>query len=529
MKKKSHSLSILLLKETINNNIDAIKNATNTDQYEFDFDGKKALLCFKQNPSHLPAWTRFFESRLGNQLNNLFNTGASAVFIAPKGNRIFAITFGYGKSLLLPDCYEENFGLRVVLNSVDANKLRSVDAQSLDAVPVHRRSQASVASNISDFGINIEQDLIYAATGQPKNVDFGKQITGKDVLKITTSATLDSLPELLEKLYAAFQSDHYKQNFSWIDNLREVRDPGVVSKLDTILSQKISQRDFTRTWLAIPDVIDWSDFGGFKYQKPKKGELLDDIDWPSYLESIDQSTEADTTTFRKQYVLRIAESSGQDVDHWSVYRCIYCEVEHDGRTFALNNGKWYRVDKDFLESINRVVDNIPVSELELPVYSDKSEGDYNERVYESDKDYFALMDKKMIRHGGGRSQIEFCDLYTLDKQFVHVKRYGGSSVLSHLFAQGLVSAQLFFSDEDFREKANAFLPGSHQMKDTISKPDANAFKLVYGIASNATNGKLELPLFSKINLKNCYSRLQLLQLHASICIIPVAQGEEGIR
>src|SRR2546425_6910223 len=35
----------------------------------------------------------------------------------------------------------------------------------------------------------------------------------------------------------------------------------------------------------------------------------------------------------------------------------------------------------------------------------------------------------------GYSRVEFCDLYTDSQDIIHIKRYGGSSVLSHLFAR----------------------------------------------------------------------------------------------
>jgi uncharacterized protein (TIGR04141 family) len=84
------------------------------------------------------------------------------------GKNVFALTFGYDRTTLNPECYEENFGLRVVLNTVDPEKLRSVDAQSLDAAPVYQRNQASVATSFGNFDLDIEQDIIYAATGISK-------------------------------------------------------------------------------------------------------------------------------------------------------------------------------------------------------------------------------------------------------------------------------------------------------------------------------------------------------------------------
>jgi uncharacterized protein (TIGR04141 family) len=56
---------------------------------------------------------------------------------------------------------------------------------------------------------------------------------------------------------------------------------------------------------------------------------------------------------------------------------------------------------------------------------------------------FALLDADPVIYGGGRSAIEICDLLSTDRVFVHVKAKTKSSTLSHLFAQGLNSAQAF--------------------------------------------------------------------------------------
>lgn len=519
--KKSYSLSILLLKEEITSAVDALKEANTLDQCDLPINGKTASLFFKNTPMHPPSWVKLLRPHVGSALDGLKNSGSAAVLLIGQSKRLFAVTFGYGKWLLKPDCYEENFGLKVVLNSVDPEKLRSVDAQSLDAVPVHVRSQASIATSLSDFGIDIEQDLIYAATGQPKDAGFGKQITGKDTLKLTLALDLGDLHSLLDKLLVQAAATIYKENFAWIDNLSEVRDRSLMAKLDAALVGKIASKDFTRTWLSIPDIIEWSDFGGFKYQQPKHGKLFTDIDWASYLAFVGDALPLKAETLRKHSVLCMSKASEQAIHDWPVYRCIYCELKLDGETFALNNGRWYRVDANFLSKLDLIVKAIPHSTLGLLDYTDKNEADYNKRVYESDDDYFALMDRKMIVHGGGNSKIEFCDLYTQDKRLVHVKRYGGSSVLSHLFAQGLVSARLLLSDADFRGKVNEKLPPTHQLLSPDSKPAPSDFEVIYAIASNSPAEDFELPLFSKINLRNCFNQLQLLGMKVSISIVAV--------
>jgi uncharacterized protein (TIGR04141 family) len=521
MKKKTHGLTVLLLKDHVKDAKSAIKEPGSVTSVDVALGTITGSLYFKQNPSHAPSWVKLFEPMLGGILGALFNSGTSAVFLVEASSRFFAITFGYGKFLLLADCYEENFGLRVVLNSVDPDKLRSVDVQSLDAVPLNRRSQASVATTIADFGLDIEQDLVYAATGQPKDGFFGKQMTGKDALKVSIPVLAEEIPALLTKLAAQYEADTYKASFGWVDHLSEVRAKSLIEKLDAALTIKIQGKLFEKTWLAIPEIIEWSDIAGFKYQKPKHGDLHEDIGWDAYLSFLGTETTHTTETFRKQHVLAISESSGQEIHAWPVYRCIYCELSHDGEDYALNNGKWFKVNSDFLKSLNEAIKQIPVSTLKLPDYTGNDEGAYNEGVYKGNLAYFALMDKKLISHGGGNSKIEFCDLFTTDKHLVHVKRYGGSSVLSHLFAQGTVSARLLLSDADFRKKVNSKLPTSHKLKNVSQKPKAEDYEVVYAIASNSATASPELPLFSKINLRNNFNQLQMYGMKVSLAFIQV--------
>lgn len=85
------------------------------------------------------------------------------------------------------------------------------------------------------------------------------------------------------------------------------------------------------------------------------------------------------------------------------------------------------------------------------------EGSYNIKLASSDKT-FALLDKKLVKSGAIRSSIEVCDIFaTKEKELVHVKFKGASSVLSHLFAQGKISGNLLARDISFRKNVRAKL------------------------------------------------------------------------
>jgi uncharacterized protein (TIGR04141 family) len=174
--------------------------------------------------------------------------------------------------------------------------------------------------------------------------------------------------------------------------------------------------------------------------------------------------------------------------------------------YVLNNGKWYKVATDFAEEVLNYFENIPESEIELPDYDHQGEGEYNEALPDAVAGSFC-MDRKLIRHGGGHSTIEFCDLITQEKRLVHIKRYGGSAQFSHLFNQGVVSAELFAQDEDFRRKLNEKLPTPMRLRNAALRPEAAEYEIVYAIISKSDD-PLEIPFFSKVGLRNARRRLQ---------------------
>lgn len=294
-------------------------------------------------------------------------------------------------------------------------------------------------------------------------------MTGKDVLKVSLPLTADDIPVLLEKLLTQYEAETYKGSFAWAHYLTEVRTKALIEKLDAALTMKIQGKLFERTWLSIPDIIEWSDVAGFKYQKPKQGDLHEDISWDSYLTFLGTETPHTAETFRKQTMFSpLVNLRGSKTMRGLFIGAFIANFLTKG-DYVLNNGKWFKVNADFLKSLNDSIKQIPISSLQLPTYQGNDEGVYNEGVHKGNQDYFALMDKKLIQHGGGNSKIEFCDLFTTDKHLIHVKRYGGSSVLSHLFAQGTVSARLLLSDPDFRKKVNEKLPASHKLKNLALK------------------------------------------------------------
>jgi len=517
---KSRNLTIFLLKEGITKPLDIFSDIDVLKKYDVIQDNSRiGELYLKPSLKRLPNWLSLFENALDISELDLVNSSTAAVLIIGKKGSTFAVTFGYGRSLLEPSVYEERFGLLVTLNSIDPEKIRRIDKKCFDSIDRHSIEQASKDVAAGDFGINIEQDLLQAVTGKPLNDDLGTRLTGKDALNVSIKINLPDIPNKLEEYYRKFNDNTYKKYFDWIDQIGEISNKDLINILDSLLMEKINKSDFNQMWLAVPHIIDWVRVGGFKYSRSVKADLYDDVHFDKFIKCLRNNNDVRIKTLKNRKIFCISAISDQVIWSWPVYKCVYCEIEHDGDQFLLSEGKWYRIEGNFVKKINHEFHKIPFSKLSLPEYTGGSELEYNRTVYHGNRDKFHLMDGDVIEYGGGHSKIEFCDLYTIDKEIVHIKKYGSSSVFSHLFNQALVSADLTYLDVEFRKLVNNKLPKKFRFSNVNDRLKTSNYEVILAVISHSDK-KFTLPFFSKISLTHVARRIMGYGYKVSLLKIP---------
>ena len=329
-----------------------------------------------------------------------------------------------------------------------------------------------------------------------------------DSLSVSTNTTLEKLKDYVDKLYNIYLNDTYKNDFPWVDHIAEIKDKSRISELESILFKQIAAGNLDKIWMAVPEIIEWEKVGGFCYLMNKNSPEYQDIHLPHFLESLrhNEIEKISKKLFAKKQI-KCVDSDGVLIHQWQAMKCLYCEIEDDNQTYLLSSGKWYQIETDFVKDVNRYYSEIPNYKTNLPEYNDDSEGDYNKRIAASMPDKFALMDAKNIPYGGGYSKIEFCDLFSIQQDIIHIKRYGSSSVLSHLFSQGRVSGEIFQMESQFRHKTNKHLPRNFQIEDPDNRPKNDLYQIVFAIISEIP-GELTIPFFSRLNLKNSCRNLQ---------------------
>lgn len=518
-------LNIYLAKPDVSAPSQIIRHVDALRSFDVKLKGATACTLFvKDNSLNPPRWAKFFARAVPpDAFGNNSSTGA-VLYIKLKASLVL-VAFGQGHHLIDTANIEMDFGLKTALNMLDVVSIRSIDKSSFEEHPTQTREQTGVATELQYFGVDIERDLLRAITGKPREEKFGVRVSGKDALKLHVDVTLEGLADALEEILGVYDTDAYKRGpFAWIDHIGEVKDKSTSDKLDMELIERIKHGKDDHVWLSVPEIIDWDHVAGFKYSSAHAAPRVYDIRLSGFIDSLkgrDVSLQV-----LKQRSIYCVDADDQVVYERSVYRYLYAELTYQSEIFVLNNSKWYKVNRPFAEQVRGFFANVRKYQKALPAYNDETEGHYNARVVNEDGDSFVLLDKKNITVSGAASPVEPCDLFRDGNEFIHVKRYGGSSVLSHLFNQGLVSGELFQMDAEFRALLNEKLPTRFQLANPDARPGANAYHVVFAVISESEDPELSIPFFSMISLRHVVTRLQAIGFAVSFAKIAVDEQKK---
>jgi len=532
----SQRLTVYLMREDVVDYADARIRTTAAEEFDLSQgSGVEGRFYRVQSPPKTPPWASFVGSVLDRSLTVL-TSSASGLLLVRSSGRIFALTFGYGRSLLDLSKIEFQFGLRVALNLIDPRQLRSLDTKTFEDVVVTTSTQASRSTELPTFGVDISSDILRAATGEPRDTTLSKRLSGADALVLSTTRKPEELASLLDELLLAFQSDAYKADFAWIDQLHLVNRVDVIDELNEQLVHELQAADTSNTHLAVPEAIDWADVDAFKIVGTRAHEY-EDLDLDEYLSLLspgpgDPSVQALQT---RRVSIRFSRSDTFE-SRWTLFQCLVSEQRLGGQLYALIEGRWFEISESLVDQVDDYIASLPAPVTPLiPADKGEQEAHYNARLAASAPDNLLNLDAKIRRPGGAASGIELCDVLTAAGEFIHVKRKSRSATLSHLFAQGSVSAETFTNDGPFRDQIRDLMtmtapagtaakwldlvPGSSQVVDRTK-----GYRVTYAVVTDSTKAGTDwLPFFSRLNLMQHAKRLRNLGFEVSVTRVPLTK------
>lgn len=532
---KSRAFSIYLLKKDY--------NGTNALRSQHMLDGnigakglpEGAKLFVLDSDPYPPWWKSYF-----NLEKDLAQVSKGAIVFLPVDDRYFALSFGHVAHNLNESSYEYDFGLRVTLNSLDPHKLKSIDTLDPGAAK-RQRTQLPIESELTLFDFDRDSTILRNLTGKVRDEHKGlfRLATGSSNLRISTDIAPNGLIELCKKLLTLYHSDEYKTAFPNIQNIKPVRDPDLIAKLNDQLLKAFYARNTDLT-ITVPEMIDYSDHPYIAFSGVGTSSVYDEIYIERYYEYLDSHSVVLSDlgiNELRQHMLLLTDGDGASRDRYSIFKSLVfdttLEYEQSG-TFHLCEGNWYRFDSAYIERLSNYLNPL-CTKSDLPSYKHQSEGEYNKDIAVKDTS-IACLDTKNISPDS-QSQVEPCDLLAVRGDmaaFYHIKISTLSAQLSHLFNQGVNAIQLMRLEPQAVDKLEALIRNATK----VCGPDRlinlireQRYCIVFGIVTRKSPAGLSrnLPLFSRISLMRSMKALQSMGVLGKVMFIEDQSAASGGR
>lgn len=495
-----NQISVHLLRSDVEDPQDALVNSDELVRYEIRPDsGVSGRLYVKAGRATPPSWREFLEAVTDRPLGDYRNQHASAVLFVERGARTFALTFGFGRHLLDVEALEPDFGLKVAAALVNPDEMNSIDSRLVQSNRLQVRRQAARGATTRDMGMDVGREMLRALSGRVLDGSLGTRITGADALGLAGRTDVASLLERLDRFRDAHEQRLYRQRFAVLDRWRAVSDRRLRAELDSELLRAFERRD-KKLALAVPEIVDWR-AAGFRFSREAVETRHPFPDLADYLRT--RKTPPDLKDLRRDRMTLLGADTDEVIGRWSVYGALEWEVPRDDRIFFLTDASWYEIDADYLKLVDGRLNAIDKTGLERPDFDPREhERDYNKRLA-AHRSGRAFLDGKFAYFEDEAGQVEICDVFTGEREFVHVKRDFDADGLSHLFAQGSVSAELFSYRPAYRDRLRELLAAYPNLGDVVPSetPEPGSFRVCFGIISQQPERvPNDLPVFSRVHL-----------------------------
>jgi uncharacterized protein (TIGR04141 family) len=503
--------------------------------------GDGAILYTFPGYSSVPRWVGPLREVFELQ-DNLYAQSPSAVLVFRKGGSLYALTFSYGHVYLNDAKLEAEFGLKVAINSMGDQRIKSIERSNIGAA-IRDYAQAARQRDLRSFGFDDALDLIRKISGYAEDEEFADRLTGSRALRFSKKIDITAVPDLAVDALALFGSTAYRDTaFKIIDFLSPVLDSTIGARLDAALVAAI--RGGTDEFeISIPEIIP-DGMASFRFEHAGFTNFHADLSLELYRAGLDARLgNLALDDLKKHTVAAYGENEDRPSQHWSVHHALVGSLVLDGERYALNEGYWYRVDESFKATADANFVRLcgppdrqlrPLRKIIQPGRKTKAQ----KTLYQSEESYTAevaqetgylLLDQKLIHiddvAGPG---MEACDLLDMaGRRFIHVKKSSRqSSVLSHLFKQGGNAAQMLRKYEAFRAGLVAVVRREYgdQLADELEAALRERWTVEFQIADfPREDGQHNIPFFSKLTLREEARNIEAMDFSVRVAFITLAR------
>ncbi|MZF57906.1 hypothetical protein GTX53_29435 [Streptomyces sp. SID5594] len=495
-----------------------------------------ALLCHGVIGHHRPPdWTSAVHALTGRK-PPVENRTSTCVLLLPVADDVFALTFGMGRLLLDQGRISPGFGFDFVLRAAQPDAIRQVTHSLMDARGRTDRSSAAQGQHIRAFPIEEYGEVVSRLVGTLSSTELtiGKhsrrtaQVAGTDALKIHLGAQPEDLLHDLAQIRAILARRSPAPEFEAIARVRPLKsgDPrrsDLEDRLDDLLG---ASADTGSLALAVPAACLDQEDAALSYQvkvgpvrrlmpSPAIGDILE------LLDGIPPGRRL--AALRAGYIQLHRDGEGTDPVSAQVkaHKWITAEIPLGASRYFHHEGRWFEIGDQYLEGIRSEVDALLTAPVgcPLPAWTTDlaTEEEYN---LEAAKHGYVCLDRRLIKTAQHPHGFEAADLLAEDGTLIHVKRAASSAPLSHLFAQGRISADALRNDaearSEFVRRVRERRSGHHVSEDFTPRKVVYAISLKSGKALTTAN----LFTFAQVSLLQAARALRAQGIDVSVVGIP---------
>lgn len=430
-----------------------------------------ALLVSGQTDETDVEWTAAVRSLTDVDLGFRSRVASAALFVQVD-DVVYALAFGQGWRLLRESRIDRQFGLDVAVRVLDPDEIKKLTRWALSAKARVDMNMVPGGQGLWAFGLREHAEMVRNLAGTARTAltvnlsyvrnrghrrNFRLTLDCGDALRMPLATEGTSLVADLRELSRMVREDAVQPRLEplrWVRRLSPRDDRR--DSLDSTVADLLAQPDAARGEVGIAYPARYYDGPDVQRYRGAIGDYVVDTDELT----VDDLRAGIRERSRDEYLrlLRTSRIAGLDDEglslggdvsalHWMA-----AEIIDPDHRFVLLDGDWYELGPRYLAYVRRVVEeafaNKPTWTLPAWRSSPKVdgrwvEGSYNEHVARADRRFLCL-DRKLVKTRVHPHGFEACDLLGPDNELVHVKKVDGrtgSSVLSHLFAQGLVAVE----------------------------------------------------------------------------------------
>ncbi len=394
-------------------------------------------------------WVKDYEHIISD-LSSVKNIVYYAIYLCIKDDFCFALTYGKSHFYVRKFC-DNNFGLEMAKRIANENDVKQKSSKRFSG-----RKKKEIKSFVKNTKLDNESgesvDYISAGILQEKQIDFGeKSKFGSSLVVSRENLVVDKIPEILDAVIYVLNNEEPKFD---LPKTFEIKDPHEISNYTNgLLTQIKNDISSIETEDSSYDLVG-TDFVFYTNEKytfylgNKKSQQMSEISHNELKKFISEYNIKDNEILNIKIEIT---SDGVRTYTKSLYEMIDYMVPDEN--IVLEQGKWKRFNKEYLDQINNSVDAISIDKIEsefLEISLKEPEFNSSKEIkdagYQDDNTDFSKIEV------GVGYKVEAWDLRKNDT--VYAVKFGSTQKLVYVCNQAMTTLEIIRNNANLKKIKN---------------------------------------------------------------------------